>query len=401
MRYRVHPAAETFDLLDGADYANLRDSIRREGLLEPITLWRDDDGQDWLLDGRNRLRACDEIGIEPRIDYHDGSPFDYAWSINVTRRHLDEGRRVALRLKHDISRGKWESEQAGRRAAANEGRSQSQAGKPRRRNVADNVVGHVLDTLTDSGAQQRERVEYAARKEKEARASIAKEAGVGVVTAQKAITLAKEAPETFESVCKGEVTLNQAYRQVTRGKAIAKINAEPQPLPEGPFRVLVADPPWAYEKRKDDGTHRAALTYPSMTTDEICALPVMGMAHDDAVLWLWTTNAFMRDAFRVLDAWGFGEKTILTWIKDRMGTGDWLRGQTEHCILAVRGKPVLNLTNQTTALRAPLREHSRKPDEFYELVESLCPGSKCELFAREAREGWTVWGAETEKFGAA
>jgi N6-adenosine-specific RNA methylase IME4 len=388
MRYRVHPAAETFDLLDGADYANLRDSIRREGLLEPITLWRDDDGQDWLLDGRNRLRACDEIGIEPRIDYHDGSPFDYAWSINVTRRHLDEGRRVALRLKHDISRGKWESTQARRREAANSARSD--VAKQRERTERGTLLpSQSVTTLSSTG------------EDRKARSEVAKSAGVGVVTAQKAITLAKEAPETFESVCKGEVTLNQAYRQVTRGKAIAKINAEPQPLPEGPFRVLVADPPWAYEKRKDDGTHRAALTYPSMTTDEICALPVMGMAHDDAVLWLWTTNAFMRDAFRVLDAWGFGEKTILTWIKDRMGTGDWLRGQTEHCILAVRGKPVLNLTNQTTALRAPLREHSRKPDEFYELVESLCPGSKCELFAREAREGWTVWGAETEKFGAA
>jgi N6-adenosine-specific RNA methylase IME4 len=390
MRYRVHPAAETFDLLDGADYANLRDSIRREWQLEPITLWRDDAGQDWLLDGRNRLRACDELGIEPRVQHHDGAPFDYAWTINVTRRHLDEGRRVALRLKHDIARGKWESDRAALKVAADEGRAEKQRGN---KNASKQKPTTLSDTVSRRG--------YSERKEKEARASIAKEAGVGVVTAQKAITLAKEAPETFESVCKGEVTLNQAYRQVTRGKAIAKINAEPQPLPEGPFRVLVADPPWAYEKRKDDGTHRAALTYPSMTTDEICALPVMGMAHDDAVLWLWTTNAFMRDAFRVLDAWGFGEKTILTWIKDRMGTGDWLRGQTEHCILAVRGKPVLNLTNQTTALRAPLREHSRKPDEFYELVESLCPGSKCELFAREAREGWTVWGAETEKFGAA
>src|SRR5262245_65934682 len=98
----------------------------------------------------------------------------------------------------------------------------------------------------------------------------------------------------------------------------------------------------------------------------------------------------MRDAFRVLDAWGFVEKTIVTWVKDRMGTGDWLRGQTEHCILAVRGKPIVTLTNQTTVLHGPLREHSRKPDEFFALVEKLCPGTKLEMFCRRSREGWAA-----------
>jgi N6-adenosine-specific RNA methylase IME4 len=193
----------------------------------------------------------------------------------------------------------------------------------------------------------------------------------------------------------------QVIRQVARDKTISKIESEPKPLPTGKFRVIVADPPWAYTKRKDDGTHRAALTYPDMTTDEICEMgaEIISRAHDDAVLWLWTTNAFMRDAFRVVDAWGFQEKTILTWAKSKMGTGDWLRGKTEHCILAVRGKPVVNLTNQTTLLDGVVREHSRKPDEFYALVESLCPGSKLEIFAREQRVGWSGWGAESEKFG--
>ena len=172
-----------------------------------------------------------------------------------------------------------------------------------------------------------------------------------------------------------------AYRDTTRREAVQKIEAEPAPIPTGPFRVIVADPPWQYTKRKDDGSHRSALSYPDMTTEEICALPVGDVAHDDSVLWLWTTNAFMRDAFEVLDAWGFAEKTILTWAKNRMGTGDWLRGKTEHCILAVRGKPLVTLTNQTTLLDGPVREHSRKPDEFYELVEALCPGSKVELFS--------------------
>jgi N6-adenosine-specific RNA methylase IME4 len=134
-----------------------------------------------------------------------------------------------------------------------------------------------------------------------------------------------------------------------------------------------------------------------MTTDEICALPVPGLAHEDSVLWLWATNAHLRDAFRVLDAWGFQQKTVLTWVKDRMGTGDWLRGQTEHCVLALRGNPVVTLTNQSTVLDAPRGEHSEKPEEFYRLVESLCPGSKLEMFARTPRPGWAQWGNEAAR----
>ena len=137
-----------------------------------------------------------------------------------------------------------------------------------------------------------------------------------------------------------------------------------------------------------------------MTPEEIAALPVGALACDDAILWLWTTNAFMRHAFTCLDAWGFGEKTILTWAKDRMGTGDWLRGQTEHCILAVRGRPIVTLTNQTTLLCGALREHSRKPDSFFALVEALCPGSRLEMFARAPRDGWASWGNETARFAA-
>ncbi|MFC1835353.1 MT-A70 family methyltransferase [Thermodesulfobacteriota bacterium] len=126
---------------------------------------------------------------------------------------------------------------------------------------------------------------------------------------------------------------------------------------------------------------------------------VPSVAHTDCLLWLWTTNAFLHDAYHIIDAWGFAPKTVLTWIKDRMGLGDWLRGQTEHCILGVKGKPVVALTNQTTALSGQRRKHSRKPDEFYSLVESLCPGSKIELFARQKRDGWASWGAENELFG--
>ena len=107
----------------------------------------------------------------------------------------------------------------------------------------------------------------------------------------------------------------------------------------------------------------------------------------------------MRHAYRVLDAWGFEEKTILTWAKNRVGVGNWLRGQTEHCILAVKGSPVVTLRYQSTVLHAPVGEHSQKPDAFYALVEAICPArSRLELFARRQRPNWVCVGAEATKF---
>ena len=118
---------------------------------------------------------------------------------------------------------------------------------------------------------------------------------------------------------------------------------------------------------------------------------------DDAVVWLWATNAHLPEAFSVLAAWGLTYKTMLTWVKDRIGTGDWLRGQTEHCLMAVKGKPAVQLTNQSTVLMAKAGEHSAKPDEFYAMVETLCHGSRVDVFARIKREGWQSFGLEVSR----
>jgi N6-adenosine-specific RNA methylase IME4 len=178
----------------------------------------------------------------------------------------------------------------------------------------------------------------------------------------------------------------------------AELDAKPVPSPTGTFNVIVIDPPWRYHKRTEDTTHRGRSQYPDMSITDIEDLPISERAAENCILWLWTTNAFMHEAYHCLEIWKFIPKTILTWAKDRMGLGDWLRGQTEHCILAIRGKPIVTLTNQATLLDGPVREHSRKPEEFYELVEQLCHGSKLDMFAREQREGWVSWGAETDKF---
>lgn len=201
-----------------------------------------------------------------------------------------------------------------------------------------------------------------------------------------------DSPDVRKAI--GEVKLAQ------KRELAEEIRANPVVTPDGRYQVIVSDPPWKYDSRAEDASHRGKNQYPDMTTEEICRLPVASLSQKDCILWLWTTNAFMRDAYQCIDAWGFKDKTILTWDKELIGLGDWLRNVTEHCILAVKGKPIVSLTNQTTIIRERRREHSRKPDAFYSLVEALCPGSKLEMFSRTPRDGWAVWGAETGKFGA-
>jgi N6-adenosine-specific RNA methylase IME4 len=209
----------------------------------------------------------------------------------------------------------------------------------------------------------------------------------------------EDAKIQWDKINSNAITTNSGYKAWIKNKekqsAIESVKEEMK-TPTGLFHVLVIDPPWQYEKRKEDPSHRGRCLYPTMSTEELMDMKLL--AEDNSFLWLWTTNAFMHDAYHLIEKWGFTPKTILTWAKNKMGTGDWLRGKTEHCILAIKGKPIIDLTNQTTLLEAPLREHSRKPDEFYKMVEEICPGRKIDYFSREKREGWEQWGAESGKF---
>lgn len=183
------------------------------------------------------------------------------------------------------------------------------------------------------------------------------------------------------------------------------------PILEETYQVIVCDPPWYYELRSDDKTHRNKIDYPPMKLKDILKLPIPKLSdRQGCVLWLWTTNNHMGDAFKCLDKWGYELKTILTWEKvtkagePHLGTGHWLRNCTEHCLLGVRGEVSSfshqkTLTNQPTILRARRRQHSRKPEEFYKLVETLSPdATKLEMFARQTRQGWQSWGNEVNKF---
>jgi N6-adenosine-specific RNA methylase IME4 len=184
----------------------------------------------------------------------------------------------------------------------------------------------------------------------------------------------------------------------------------------GPYRTIVADPPWPYRSSTGGGFvvpkpadeiargHRGVETmgYGVLTVGDLMSLPVRDLAAPAAHLYLWTTNAFMVEAHAIARAWGFEPKTILTWVKTQqedptrvsMKTGYYFRGATEHAIFAVRGSlPLSTKEGLPTAFLWPrLGAHSVKPDAFGDLVEQASPGPYVELFARRPRLGWDSWG---------
>lgn len=169
------------------------------------------------------------------------------------------------------------------------------------------------------------------------------------------------------------------------------------------YDLLYADPPWQYDFVE---TQERAIEnqYPTMTVEAICALPVGGIMRDDCVLFLWATAPKLPEALRVMEAWGFQYRTQMAWVKDRVGMGYYVRNQHELLLIGKRGDvPVPRETARpSSVIHAPRTEHSRKPRDFYEVLEAMYPElDKVELFCRQPRQGWAVWGLEVEDGSAA
>lgn len=170
------------------------------------------------------------------------------------------------------------------------------------------------------------------------------------------------------------------------------------------FRTILADPPWQFQNRtgKMAPEHKRLSRYGTMKLDQIMALPVAQLADETAHLYLWVPNALLPDGLRVMEAWGFQYKSNLVWHKvrkdggsDGRGVGFYFRNVTELVLFGIRGKNARTLApgrRQVNLLATMKREHSRKPDELYKIVESCSPAPYLELFARGPRKGWSVWG---------
>lgn len=170
------------------------------------------------------------------------------------------------------------------------------------------------------------------------------------------------------------------------------------------FSTVLADPPWRFVNRtgKVAPEHHRLSRYGTLSTAEICDLPVKEALADTAHLYLWVPNALLPDGLAVMAAWGFAYKSNIVWHKlrkdggsDGRGVGFYFRNVTELLLFGVRGKNARTLApgrSQVNYIGTRKREHSRKPDEIFPIIESCSPGPRLELFARGVRKGWVVWG---------
>lgn len=167
--------------------------------------------------------------------------------------------------------------------------------------------------------------------------------------------------------------------------------------PTGKFDVIAIDPPWNYGTQFNASGRRVANPYPEMTQEELKKLELP--ANENCVLFLWTTHKFIWDAKELLDTWGFEYRSMFVWDKQKIGMGNLVRMQCEFCLMGIKGNPVFrDAHNIRDIFSEPRREHSRKPEAFYDMVNSLCVGRKLDYFSREHRDGWCSYGNDTEKF---
>ena len=343
--------------LSEEEYTRLKESIASVGLYEPIII----NQEGTLLDGHHRLKVVKDLGwsrvnVETKHFENRTDEEIYVIESNVIRRQLSDYQKTVLAMKLEPMYAEKARQRQGTRTDLDETLSSNEL-----------EVGQARDQA-------------------------AKAVGLTPTTYHRAKTVLQEANKQELDLFKtGKIKPYTLYKNIDIRKKKAKLNKEIEnisPL-EGEFDTIVIDPAWEMGEY-NQAAFRGGTPYPTMTLDEIKNIKIP--SKENCVLWLWTTNKFLHEAFHVLEYWGFEYKACLTWAKDKMGVGVWLRGQTEHCLLAVKGHPLWELKGQTTCLIADNKGHSIKPDEFYDLVDSLCYGRKLDYFAREPRDGWITYG---------
>ena len=335
----------------------LRDDIARRGIVEPLEIT----ASGIVLNGRERLAVAKELALQ-QVPVRVLNPVDEVEHIilgALQRRHLSASQRAALALDLDHYR-----------------QLRTDAETRRLGNLRQNVDAAVLPPRGKT------------------RDHVAAFAGVSARTVQDAATVQTHNPELFERIKTGEIAADLAARRVRRALRDANMAPAP-PLPEGPFELICADPPW--QLGNPDGLNAPENHYPTMPLSEIKQL--RPPATQNAVLFLWAVNCLLPEALETIAAWGFSYKTNLVWVKPSLGLGNWTRNRHELLLFATRGHIDIPEPAQRpdSVIEANRGRHSQKPAAVCELIERAYPHlSKLELFARhQPRPGWQTWGNET------
>lgn len=366
-----HPAANLFPLITGEDFEALKADIRANGQLEPIWTYQ---GQ--ILDGRNRYRACVDLGLEPltREWSGEGSLVQFVLSLNLHRRHLSSSQRAVVALE---VLPMLEEEAKARQVQS--GIDFGRGGK----------VGQIFDQPIDRGPRASD--------------VAAQLVGTNRQYVSDAKAIATKAPDLLEQVRNGDKTLVQAKRELKeqareerRQDNAAKVATQSAPIvAQAKFATIVIDPPWDWGDEGDaDQLGRARPDYATMSLEQLLALPVADLADVDCHLYLWITNRSLFKGAALMERWGFRYITAITWAKPSFGMGNYFRGQTEHILFGVKGSQPLKRKDVGTIFMADRGPggHSSKPLAAYDLIESCSPGPYLEMFSRSNRPRWSTWG---------
>lgn len=414
MEYEFHPACLILPRMANEEFQALKTSIENGyDNRHPILLH---EGK--ILDGRHRYEACKELGIDPKfIQWVGGNPFEFVRREHEARRSWRNDVQKVLvckRLndmanKHEDIKRRVQEEANRKRAEA--AREQHVVSRPWAGEKKEMVVPPIeaqplkIDDWQEPSYHRKPEParDFSEVNHRRTTAAIASTIGVSRQAVERAQYLEKHNPELAEKVAQGEMAADAAVKEIKKEKRRQEIEEQRQEieqgkatLPKGVFEVMVIDPPWNYGREYDPDGSRVANPYPEMTQDQLLKLnPPFA---DNSVLFLWTTHAFLFDAKELLDHWGFGYKATLVWDKEKIGMGAWLRMQCEFCLVGIKGKPTWENTSWRDIIREARREHSRKPDAFYKMVNEITVGRKLDFFSREQRNGWEVFGNDVGKF---
>jgi len=362
--------------LEEDEYKNLRESIKKEGVREPLITWKG-----ILIDGHNRKEIADKLNIKYKIKnkkFKDRNEV-IIWMIDnqLGRRNISKYDRTRLALKkEDIL--KPIAEQKYKETVGRPSKLKQKSAPIKKFNVRDEVakIAKVSHDTVD-------KVKYIEQKADKKQ--------------KKDLSLQR-------------FSINKIYTELKKAenrKIIADNFKEPQlPKSNKKYNIIYADPPWSFKHYSDKGKGRAPDNYyKCQNLEDIKNLPIGNLAEDNCVLFMWVTYPFLEKSFEVLKAWGFQYKTIgFTWVKKNKkspgwfwGMGYWTRSNAEICIIATKGKITRQSSSVHQIIDTKIEEHSKKPDcvrdKIIELVGDL---PRIELFARDKTEGWDVWGNEVK-----
>ena len=357
------------------EYKQLEDNCLEEGIREKIILWNN-----YIIDGHNRYNIAKQWNLEFETESKNFSSEEEVkeWMIlnQFGRRNLSNYQRSVLALQlEDVFRAKAKEKQK--------------------------EAGGALPQIS-------------AKAPIETRKELSKVAAVSHDTIAKVKKIQEKAPEEIKAkLATGEVSINAAYKEIKKEeKKEERINIIKEQMKDiesgkvtelkGLYNVISIDPAWNYEGENknitsyDANGRRVANPYPEMSTQEIkdIKLPLL----NDSVVFLWTTHKFLPDAFDILKNWNLDYKATLVWNKEKIGMGAWFRMQCEFCLVGIKGKPYWDNTTYRDIINEPRRQHSRKPDAFFDMVDKITLGRKLEYFSREKRQGWDVFGNDVNKY---